>query len=175
MKLIIAGSNGFVATEIIRQTIHNPSITSIIALARRETAVPQDAGVDAAKLKSVVCVDFSNYSEDVKKELAGADGCIWYEMSILCAVCPTAKQTSRTIAVTAPNLKTMPFEDVEKICFDYTATGIENMSPLASKLFRFLYISGFNGERDQTKKPWIMRDYALLRVSSSLSFIHLSL
>jgi hypothetical protein len=78
MKLIIAGSTGFVATEIIRQAIPNPAITSIIALARRETAVPPNTGADASKLKSVVCNDFSNYSENVKKELAGADACIWY-------------------------------------------------------------------------------------------------
>jgi len=145
MKLVVAGSSGFVATEIIRQAIHNPAITSIIALARRETAVPQNAGADASKLKAVVCEDFTNYSEDVKKQLAGADACIW------------------TIAVTPSTLKTMPFEEVHKICFDYTVTGIQTMSSVASKPFRFIYISGVNGERDQTKKPWIMADYALLR------------
>jgi hypothetical protein len=80
MKLVVAGSTGFVATEIIRQAIRNPSITSIVGLARRETAVPQDIDVDAdaAKLKSVVCDDFTNYSEDVKNDLADADACIWY-------------------------------------------------------------------------------------------------
>lgn len=59
----------------------------------------------------------------------------------------------------------MPFEDVRKICFDYTVHGIETMTPLAAKPFRFAYISGVNGERDQTKNPWIMGDYAKLRVS----------
>jgi hypothetical protein len=78
MKLIVAGSTGFVATEIIRQAISNPAITSIIALARRETIAPANAGADASKLKSVICDDFSNYPEDVKKELAGANACIWY-------------------------------------------------------------------------------------------------
>jgi hypothetical protein len=78
MKLIVAGSTGYVATEVIRQAISNPKITSIIALARRETAVPADAGENASKLKSVICNDFSNYPEDVKKELAGANACIWY-------------------------------------------------------------------------------------------------
>jgi hypothetical protein len=81
MKLIVAGSTGFVATEVIRQAISNPAITSIIALARRETPVPQSAGANAAKLRSVVCSNFSEYSEDVKKELAGADACIWYIIS----------------------------------------------------------------------------------------------
>ncbi|KAG9235753.1 putative nucleoside-diphosphate-sugar epimerase [Amylocarpus encephaloides] len=145
MKLIIAGSTGFVATEIIRQAISNPAVTSIIALSRRETTPPPNAGADASKLKSVVCNDFSNYSEDVKKELAGADACIW------------------TIAVGISKVKTMPFEEVRKICLDYTVTGLETICPLGSKPFRFLYISGSNTTRDQTKKPLFMPDYSLVR------------
>jgi hypothetical protein len=80
MKLIVAGSTGFVATEVIRQAVSHPSITSILALGRRTTAVPQNmgSGADTTKLKSVVCEDFGNYPESVKKELTGADACIWY-------------------------------------------------------------------------------------------------
>jgi nucleoside-diphosphate-sugar epimerase len=80
MKLIIAGSTGFVGTEIIRQAVSNPAITSIMALARRVTAVPENVkpGADEAKLKSVVCEDFGNYPQTVKEQLAGADACIWY-------------------------------------------------------------------------------------------------
>lgn len=85
MKLILAGSTGFVATEILRQAVHNPAITSIIALARKETAVPKDAGSNASKVKSVVCDDFTNYSENVKKELAGANACIWYVVNPCCS------------------------------------------------------------------------------------------
>ncbi|KAF7957614.1 hypothetical protein EAE96_003188 [Botrytis aclada] len=78
MKLIVAGSTGFVATEIIKQALSNPGVTSIIALARRETSVPQtlDANADITKYKAVICDDFSNYSDNVKKELEGTDACI---------------------------------------------------------------------------------------------------
>lgn len=76
MKLIIAGSTGYVATELIKQALSNPAITSVIALARRITPVPQTE-TDTSKLKSVVCDDFMNYSEDVKRELEGAHACIW--------------------------------------------------------------------------------------------------
>lgn len=78
MKLIVAGSTGFVGTEVVRQAINNPAVTSIIALARRQTDVPQDAGVNASKLKSVVCDNFDSYSDKVKNELRGANACIWY-------------------------------------------------------------------------------------------------
>ena len=80
MKIIVAGSTGFVATEVIRQALSNPAVTSIAALARRTTSIPKNAGpdADATKLKSVVCDDFENYPESVKQDLAGADACIWY-------------------------------------------------------------------------------------------------
>ena len=48
MKLVINSSTGFVATELIRQALGNPAITSIVALSRRKTPVLVDA---ATKLK----------------------------------------------------------------------------------------------------------------------------
>ncbi|KUJ13417.1 putative nucleoside-diphosphate-sugar epimerase [Mollisia scopiformis] len=145
MKLIVAGSTGFVGKEVIRQALRYPTITSVVALARRTITVPEDAGIDTSKLKCVVCDDFENYSEDVKKELVGADACIWL------------------VAITPAKLNTMPFAEVEKICLDYTVKGIETMSPIASKPFRFIYVSGVNAERDQNKKPFLMGNYSLMR------------
>lgn len=80
MKLIIAGSTGFVGTEIIRQALSHPAITSVVGLARRPTSTPHNADprADARKLKSVICEDFNNYTDNVKQELAEADACIWY-------------------------------------------------------------------------------------------------
>lgn len=63
----------------------------------------------------------------------------------------------------------MPFDDVRKICYDYTVTGIETMSPIAAKPFRFIYTSGVAAERDPAKKPFLMGDYSVLRVSSHSS------
>jgi hypothetical protein len=80
MKLVIGGSTGFVATELLRQGLENPAITSIVALSRRETPVPPEVGpAAAAKLKSVVVKDFENYSDSVKNELQDADAAIWYK------------------------------------------------------------------------------------------------
>lgn len=154
MKLIVAGSTGFVATEIIHQALHNPSITSLIALGRKETPRPQNPtknpNYDPTKLKSVVCNDFGNYSDDVKKELAGADACIW------------------TIAITPTKSRTMPLEEVRKACFEYTETGIKTIAPMAKNPFRFIYMSGAKTERDlaTAEKVWLMRDYGILRVRS---------
>ena len=79
MKIIVAGSTGFVATEFIKQALSKPAVTSIIALARRETPLPESSGPDAdsTKFKSVICNDFANYPENVKRELSDADACVW--------------------------------------------------------------------------------------------------
>lgn len=79
MKLIVAGSTGLLGTELIRQAASHRAITQIIALARRETPLPSDIGPGGSKVRSVACEDFENYADEVKKELSGADACIWYE------------------------------------------------------------------------------------------------
>jgi nucleoside-diphosphate-sugar epimerase len=76
MKLIVAGATGFVGTELVRQALDNPAVTSLIALARTETVCPPHE--NATKFTPVVCKDFINYPEDVKKKLEGADACVWY-------------------------------------------------------------------------------------------------
>ena len=80
MKLIVTGASGFVAQEIIRQSLSIPQITSVIALARRPIAPPPKLGTeaDASKLKVVVIEDYGTYPDDVKTQLAYSDACIWY-------------------------------------------------------------------------------------------------
>ena len=75
MKLVIVGATGLVAQELIRQSLPNPDIKSIVAVARRSIAPP--VGAPADKVKSVLVTDFDDYPDEVKKEFAGADACIW--------------------------------------------------------------------------------------------------
>ncbi|KAH6649263.1 hypothetical protein F5144DRAFT_2248 [Chaetomium tenue] len=152
MKLIVAGSTGFVGAEVIRQALSIPTITSIVALGRRPMSELKNTGpnADPTKVKSVVLEDFgSEYPESVKEELLGADACIW------------------TIAITPSQLKTTPWEHTVKVCRDFAIRGVETMAQLprsgGKNPFRFIYVSGNNAERDQTKRPMILGDYCLLR------------
>ena len=79
MKLIIAGATGFVATEIIRQSLSIPAITSVVALARRPVSPPPSLapGADASKLQAVVVEDYGGYPDEVRERFEGAEGCIW--------------------------------------------------------------------------------------------------
>ena len=80
MKLVIAGATGFVGTELIRQSLSKANITSVIALARRPVSTPSNLGpnADPSKLHSVVLDNYGSYPDDVIKQLAGANACIWY-------------------------------------------------------------------------------------------------
>ncbi|EXJ81830.1 hypothetical protein A1O1_07895 [Capronia coronata CBS 617.96] len=151
MKLIVSGASGFVATEVIRQSLNNPSITTVVALARRRISAPGNLppDADASKLRSVVVDDLDQYSEDVKRQVAGADACIW------------------TLAITPSKSRSFPWEEVKRVCHDYTMTGLETIFHARAgdkpSPFRFLYISGVAAERDQTKKPRFMAQYSLMR------------
>jgi hypothetical protein len=76
MKLIIAGGTGLLATEVIRQSLEMPEITSVIALARKPVQIE---GTESSKLKTVIISDYGTYSNEVKAEFTGAEACIWYE------------------------------------------------------------------------------------------------
>jgi uncharacterized protein YbjT (DUF2867 family) len=75
MKLIVSGATGFVATEVIRQALGRPEITSVVALARKPVQLPK--GTESSKFKSLTIDDYEVYPEDVKQEFKGADACIW--------------------------------------------------------------------------------------------------
>ncbi|KAI1420863.1 hypothetical protein F5Y12DRAFT_770971 [Xylaria sp. FL1777] len=149
MKLIIAGSTGFLATELIRQAIAHPAVTSVIGLGRREA--PPPAGSDPnGKYKSFICKDFEAYSDETKSEYAAADACIW------------------TIAVNPEKLGSVSWEETCKISRDYAVTAIETISQLRrdnpTSKFRFFYTSGYTATRDPSKKPLLLlRNYSVMR------------
>lgn len=161
MKLIIAGATGYVATELIRQSLRRPDVTSVVALARKATPVPSGiapGSTDAAKLTSVVVKDYEGpYDGDdaddrVKTAIAGADACIW------------------TVAITPSKSSTYAFDEVRRVCQTSTLVGLRAMhaargTKTKTSPFRFMYMSGIAAERDQTKVPSFKPEYSLMRVS----------
>ncbi|CAD6564827.1 MAG: hypothetical protein ASARMPREDX12_004449 [Alectoria sarmentosa] len=154
MKLIVAGASGFVATEVIRQSLSIPNITSVIAIARRPVSTPLNLGhgADASKLHSVVLDDYGTYPDHLNKQLAGADACIW------------------TVAITPRKSRGLEFEEVRRVCQENTLAGLRAMFKANSEggsrgapPFRFMYMSGTATERDQNKTPSWMPQYSLMR------------
>jgi hypothetical protein len=145
MKVILTGSTGFIGNEVLLQCLSNPSITSIVALSRRELKT-----IDP-KLKVILHEDFSFYSPALISQLAGADACIYCLGS---------------------NIPIRPPELNRKINFDYTMatarmfanllqTSLE--STTCNKPFRFVYLSGALPEKNQEKQLWLLAENRRMR------------
>lgn len=74
MKIILAGSTGFIGREVLNQCIKSPAITSIIALSRRDLSREATA---EPKLSVIILENFNLYPKAVLEELKDADACIW--------------------------------------------------------------------------------------------------
>ncbi|KAL0562920.1 hypothetical protein V5O48_019157 [Marasmius crinis-equi] len=145
MKLIVTGATGYVATEVIKQALRMPAITSIVALARRPVKFDQEEA-GQGKLKSVVVKEYDHYPEEVKAEFAGANACIW------------------TVAITPAKSKMYDFKEVKRICQDSPIAGFKAMIEAGpAKPFKFLYFSGDGIERDRKTTPMLMGDYLMMR------------
>ena len=70
MKVILAGSTGFIGGEVLKQCLQHPTITSVVALGRRELPAHD-------KLTSIVVEDFLSFPKSVHEAIKGADACIW--------------------------------------------------------------------------------------------------
>lgn len=73
-KLIVSGVTGRIGKHVLNRALHDPSITSVIALSRR----PLPDVAQHPKARVIVLEDFKVYTDDVIAELADADGAIWY-------------------------------------------------------------------------------------------------
>lgn len=151
-KVIVAGANGFVAAETIRQALISPEFTSIVALARRPLSLPSGlpAGTDSSKLQSVVVEDYSALSQDVKKHFAGADACIW-----CLAVKPTQVLDQG-----------IPLYEAKRICCDLPLAGMDAMIQsrgATNSPFRFIYMSGTGVPRSRDQKPPFFPEYSFMR------------
>jgi len=80
------------------------------------------------------------------------------------------RPTVRTVAITPSKSKSLPFEEVRRVCQDNALAGLEAIFEArgqsdSGRPFRFMYISGSAAERDQNKTPSYMPQYRLMRVS----------
>ncbi|CAI4210784.1 unnamed protein product [Parascedosporium putredinis] len=164
MKLIVSGATGFLATEVIRQSLQRPEITSVVAVSRRPITAPQ--GADPSKLKNLVLKDFNHYSEADKRSLPGpkdaselGNGETNRRRQIA-----RAGALRRTIGLTPTKMSHLTPADHRRICLDYTMAGIKAMHEAGpEKPLRFVYVSGFSISRDEKQRHWFAEEYLKLR------------
>lgn len=74
MKVIVTGTTGLVGSIVLRECIKNSLITSIIAFSRCPLLEELS---DNEKVTVITHEDFSQYSDELLKELSGAEACLW--------------------------------------------------------------------------------------------------
>lgn len=128
MKLILAGSTGFVGSEVLKQCQEEAAIDSLIVLTRK----PLDVKNVSPKTNNIILKDFTQYSVDTVEAIRDADACIW----------TLGGSGSFEVEVEYPLALT---------------TAIQN-SWTQSKPFHFVHCSGVLAERDQKKPLWFLQD-----------------
>ncbi|KAJ0419677.1 hypothetical protein BJY00DRAFT_313826 [Aspergillus carlsbadensis] len=165
MKIIIAGATGYIGHELLMQSLAHPSITSVIALSRR------DLNINNSKLRVVRMkdADFLSYADPkITDELKGAAACLW-----AVGVRPSQARdegSARRVCVEFTAAAAGAFQRAyldEGPVLDAGAEG-GDAAATASKSegrppFRFVYISGAGVERDQSRSLWYMGNFRRMR------------
>ena len=78
-------------------------------------------------------------------------------------------QVPRTVAVTPFRSGGFDFAEVKRVCQDCTLAGFKAIYEAGpARPFRFLYFSAEGTPQDPSKRPFIMGDYQVMRVSLCL-------
>ncbi|KAJ1326129.1 NAD(P)H-binding protein [Microdochium nivale] len=155
MKLIVSGATGFVGREVIRQSLANPRIDAVVAVARKPVSFTDAEllpGSDASKLVNATIADYGEYPPDVTAKFADADACIW------------------TVGMSPFKAKTYDWAEVLRVCQTSTIQGFSAIlnarvgnQQQKQEPFRFVYMNGMIAEPDQSKKPFFSPQYLLMR------------
>ncbi|CBF78288.1 putative nucleoside-diphosphate-sugar epimerase [Aspergillus nidulans FGSC A4] len=149
MRVILTGVTGQIGQELLTQCLANPSITSIIALTRR------DLSTTHPKLRTYKMTesDFISYSNpDLVQDLRSASACLW------------------TIGLTPSKARRADDELKRRVSLDYLSAAAtaftKDLQPNSARKFRFIFVSGAVVERDQKKALWYWGDFRRLRGES---------
>jgi len=175
MKIILTGSTGMIGTEVLAQSINNPSLTEIVVLSRRPLPSSHPT---SPKVKTLIIEDFLTYPASFLQDLSGAEACIWYSIPLPART----KAISMTIVNKTRALGGIPsrFPDLataRKVNIDYAFVAakvfVETLSPQLGpdKKFRFLYVSGHAVDRDLSKQHRFFNDAIHIKVSLLFSSI----
>ncbi|GAA6010024.1 hypothetical protein JCM11491_005834 [Sporobolomyces phaffii] len=80
MRLIITGANGAAGSEVLRQALLDPRVTTVTTLTRSPLPaylVPSPAPGSPDKLTQILHADFGSYPQSLLDRLAGTDAVIW--------------------------------------------------------------------------------------------------
>lgn len=162
MKIILTGTTGFIGQEVLAQCLSNPSITSLVALTRRDSHYHYPSTVSKLHVHLMQDGDFLSYSDpELIKAIQGADACIW-SLGIVPSQAKKDEELNRRVSVDYTVAAAKAFQ--EAFGFSEVNSDANMINPARNKRFRFVYVSGFLAERDQSKSLWFAQDLRRIRV-----------
>ncbi|KAL4939686.1 hypothetical protein BDV06DRAFT_214107 [Aspergillus oleicola] len=163
MKVILAGATGFIGQELLAQCIANPTITSIIALTRRE--LPNAPKNDKLRTYIMTDDDWTSYSNPaLKSELQGAKACLW-TIGLTPAKAKDDDITKK-VSVELPKRAAEAFSEAFSKAFEEGKNLNGDGEGDGKGKFRFVFISGTAAVRDQNQSLWYWGDFRRLRGES---------
>ncbi|KAF5336811.1 hypothetical protein D9758_015846 [Tetrapyrgos nigripes] len=135
MKLILTGATGAAGSQILKDAVLDPAVTSVTVLARRAlpdwltSTIPENN-----KTTTLIVNDFSKYPEDLPAKLASHDACIWALGST------SVGKTEQEYTV---------------VTYDYVVKMVEALGEVGKvrennkEPFRFVYVSGNGADQDE--------------------------
>ncbi|KAL4962455.1 putative nucleoside-diphosphate-sugar epimerase [Aspergillus stella-maris] len=152
MKIILAGATGYIGQTLLNQCLAHPSVTSVLALTRREIDTKHP------KLRTYIMstTDWTTYcTPALQSELRGASACLW----TIGIVPGKARDDDLTKKVS------VEFPRAAAEAFSRGFEGDGGGKKEGGK-FRFVFVSGSAAIRDQTAELWYWGGYRKLRGES---------
>jgi uncharacterized protein YbjT (DUF2867 family) len=113
MKVILFGATGMVGQGVLRESLRDPEVSSVLSVGRRET------GARDPKLRELVVRDLSDLSP-IEAELSGLDACLF------------------CLGVSSAGMRE---EEYRRVTYDLTLAAAEALAK-RSRGLAFVYISG---------------------------------
>lgn len=150
MKIVLAGANGFVGTEVLDQCIKHSYIRHIYCLVRK----PLDTKYSThAKVTQVQHDNFDDLPDHLFERFRGwgVGGCIWAVGNPSIAQYKNVEEAQK-VGIQYPIQAAEKFAKICAVEFMETQTG-KVIHP-----FRFIFMSGWGAEQDQFKSLWLWND-----------------
>lgn len=155
MKVVIAGANGFIGTEVLEQCIKHAFIRHIYCLVRKPLPAKYSTH---AKVTQVQHDNFDDLPDHLFERFRGwgVGGCIW--------------------AVGSPKLDSYKnLEEAQKVGIQYPIQAAEKFAKICAvewmetqtgkfiHPFRFIFMSSWGAEHDQFRSLWIWNDFRKMK------------